>query len=127
MSKSLATLLLASVFLIAPANAQKNVQGPRSISEDSIEVTIVETQLKIVGPDQTVQDQLTPQLEPPTGIEAQIWFTLGFMLDSCRVKVIERVDSKSEHPSTGSTLHDITFRCHYKASEFRSALRDMLQ
>ena len=127
MSKSLPALLFACILLVLPAHAQDHVQGPRSISSDSIEVTISDVQLKVVGPDETVQDKITPTLKPSGGTEAQIWFTLGFMLESCRVRDIDRMDADSQHPSMGSTLHDITFRCHYKASEFRSALRDMLQ
>lgn len=96
-----------------------------SISPDSIQVTLKKVQLDIVNSEANMEDGLTPSLQPTGGKEAQIWFTLGFMLNSCRVETIERVGS--DHPSMGSTVHDITFHCHYKASEFRSALRDMLK
>jgi hypothetical protein len=125
MPKVLATLTVAVLLLSSPATAQDHVQGPRSISSDSIKVTLTDVRLRVAGPNDNISESLTPTLEPSGSKEAQIWFTLGFMLDSCRIKTMERIDS--EHPSLGSTLHDITFHCHYKASEFRSALKDMLE
>jgi hypothetical protein len=125
MSKPFTFVLAASLYLAAPAQAQEHVLGPRSISEDSIQVTITEIQLKVVGSEDRMGDGLTPALRPSGDKEAQIWFALGFMLDSCRVAKKQRVDSTQ--PSLGATLHNITFHCHYKASEFRSALSDMLK
>ena len=125
MTKYLATLFVAFLLVASPAVAQSHVQGPRSISSDSIKITLTDVRLRVAGPDDRMKDSLTPSLEPSGGKEAQIWFTLGFMLDSCRVQAMERIDS--DHPSMGSTLHNVTFHCHYKASEFRSALKDMLE
>lgn len=125
MSRFLATLLLAPLVLPLHASAQESVQGPKSISPDSIQVTLKNVRLEIVSSETNLEQGLTPTLKPTGGKEAQIWFTLGFMLDSCQVKSLRRVGS--DQPSLGSTIHDITFRCHYKASEFRSALQDMLQ
>jgi hypothetical protein len=124
MPKSLA-ILLVSLPLAVPVQAQEHVLGPRSISEDSIQVTITEVKLRVVGSDDQIGDGVTPTLVPPGGQDARIWFTLGFMLDSCRLVKKQRVNPSQ--PSTGSTLHNITFHCHYKASEFRSALSDMLK
>ena len=125
MPKFLALILVATPLLSLSAQAQEHVLGPRSISEDSIQVTITEVQLKILGSEETMGDGFTPTLKPTGGRRARIWFTLGLMLDSCRVDQKQRVDSSQ--PSMGSTLHNITFHCHYKASEFRSALSDMLK
>ena len=125
MSRLLATLLLAALILPLHAKAQSHVEGPKSISPDSIQVTLQDIQLDIVSSETNLEQGLTPTLKPTGGKEAQIWFTLGFMLDSCRVESMRRVGSNQ--PTLGSTIHDITFRCHYKASEFRSALQDMLE
>jgi hypothetical protein len=125
MSRFLATLFLAALILPLHASAQEHVQGPQSISADSIQVTLQDVQLEIVSSETNLERGLTPTLTPTGGKEAQIWFILGFMLDSCRVQSMRRVGS--DQPSLGSTIHNITFRCHYKASEFRSALRDMLE
>lgn len=125
MSRFLAGLLVTLLLSTGLTSAQSHISGPRSISSDSIQVTLKKVQLEIVDSETNLEDGLTPSLRPTGGKEAQIWFTLGFMLDSCRIEAIERVGS--DHPSMGSTVHDITFHCHYKASEFRSALRDMLE
>jgi hypothetical protein len=124
-SKLLSVLFVAPLFLVLSAQAQKHVLGPQSISEDSIQVTITEIKLKVVGSDDTMSDGFTPTMQPTGGREARIWFTLGFMLDSCRIAEKTRVESAQ--PSKGSTLHNVTFHCHYKASEFRSALTDVLK
>ena len=125
MPKFLPILLVASLSLAAPTQAQEHVLGPRSVSEDSIQVTITEVRLKVVNSDDRMSDGLTPTLEPAGGENARIWFALGFMLDSCRVVQKKRIDASQ--PNTGSTLQNITFRCHYKASEFRSAINDVIQ
>lgn len=125
MSRFLACLLVSLLLSTGLTSAQNHISGPRSISPDSIAVTLKKVQLEIVDSETNLDDGLTPSLRPTGGKEAQIWFTLGFMLNSCHVQTIERVGS--DHPSLGSTVHDITFHCHYKASEFRSALQDMLE
>lgn len=125
MSRFFASILLLSFLNVGLASAQTDVSGPRSVGSDSIQVTLKKVQLEIVDSETNIKEGLTPRLKPTGGTEAQIWFTLGFMLESCHIREVERVGS--DHPSLGSTVHDITIRCHYKASEFRSALRDMLK
>ena len=123
--KSLLLLFVTPLFFVFSAHAQEHVLGPQSISQDSIQVTITEVKLKVVGSEDTMSDGFTPTIQPTGGREARIWFTLGFMLDSCRIAEKTRVESAQ--PSKGSTLHNFTFHCHYKASEFRSALTDVLK
>ena len=123
--KFFSIVFVAPLVFVLSAQAQEHVLGPQSISEDSIQVTITDVKLKVVGSEDTMSDGFTPTIQPTGDREARIWFTLGFMLDSCRIAEKTRVESAQ--PSKGSTLHNFTFHCHYKASEFRSALTDVLK
>jgi hypothetical protein len=117
--------VLIVLFLPVDASGQGTVKGPYQVSDDSIEVTITEVKLTVATSRLEFGDTSTPNLRPTGSTEAQIWFALGFLLDSCRVKKFQRVDSDSIEK--GATVHNATFRCHYKASEFRSAVRDLVE
>jgi len=114
----LAALLPLSAF------GQKQVEGPRKVSPDSIEVTVTSVRLHVANSQLEFANSPTPRMYPTGSRESQIWFSLGFMLDSCRVAEFERVNSTKEQK--GSTTNNVTFRCHYKASEFRSAINDLM-
>lgn len=114
----LAALLPLSAF------GQKHVEGPRKVSSDSIEVTVSQVRLHVVNSQLEFANSPTPRIYPTGSRESQIWFSLGFMLDSCRVAEFDRINSTKE--KKGSTINNVTFRCHYKASEFRSAINDLM-
>lgn len=124
MSRRILLLLIPCVLIPTSLLAQKQVQGPRKVTSDSIEVTVTGVRLHIADSQLNFAKSARPNLYPTGSREAQIWFSIGFMLDSCRIKSFERVESGQA--KSGTTTNNLTFRCHYKASEFRSAIDDLM-
>jgi len=124
MSRHVFILLIPCLLIPASAFAQKQVQGPRKVTSDSIEVTVTGVRLRIANEQLEFANAASPTLYPTGSREAQIWFSIGFMLDSCRIRKFERVESGQA--KSGTTTNNLTFRCHYKASEFRSAINDLM-
>jgi hypothetical protein len=116
--------MLLALTVPCSAFGQKQVEGPRKVSADSIEVKITNVRLEVANSQLEFANSPTPRMYPTGSRESQIWFSLGFMLGSCRVAEFERVHSTKE--KQGPTTNNVTFRCHYKASEFRSAISDLM-
>jgi hypothetical protein len=124
MSRHIFLFLIPCLLIPASAFAQKQVQGPRKVTSDSIEVTVTGVRLRVANEQLDFANAASPTLYPTGSREAQIWFSIGFMLDSCRIQKFERVESGQA--KSGTTTNNLTFRCHYKASEFRSAINDLM-
>ena len=124
MSRHILLLLIPCLLLPASALAQKQVKGPRKVTSDSIEVTVTGVRLNVADSQLNFGDSPTPQLYPTGSRQAKIWFSIGLMLNSCRVADFERVETGQAE--SGTTTNNLTFRCHYKASEFRSAINDLM-
>ena len=124
MTRFLLLYLVPCLLIPTSAFAQKQVQGPRKVTDDSIEVTVTGVRLHVADEQLDFANAARPSLYPTGSREAQIWFSIGFMLDSCRIKKFERVESGQA--KSGTTTNNLTFRCHYKASEFRSAINDLM-
>ena len=124
MSRHIFLFLLPCLFFSADALAQKQVKGPRKVTSDSVEVTVTGVRLRVANQQLDFANAGEPALHPTGSREAKIWFSIGFMLNSCRVSKFERVST--DQAKSGTTTNNLTFRCHYKASEFRSAVKDLM-
>ncbi|HKL89352.1 MAG TPA: hypothetical protein VJ884_10125, partial [Salinibacter sp.] len=70
--KFFSIVLVAPLVFVLSAQAQEHVLGPQSISDDSIQVTITDVKLKVVGSEDTMSDGFTPTIQPTGDREARI-------------------------------------------------------